>query len=520
MNTPLRSWLTIGIISLSLGCSTTHSLNHRGAIQEDFIENLRGTGDGAGTIETVWLQINDVYEMLPLEGGRAGGLARVAKLEQKLIAKNPNTRMVIAGDFLSPSAIGAAEFEGRKLNGRQMLDTLAEAGLDIAVFGNHEFDIPEEDFRLRLQETKHRFKWVSGNVLDSKTGAPFEGTSPYAVLEFTDQDGDRVRIGILNVTIDSSRKPYVRYLDRLQSARNTMKALKKEKADIILALTHQSVDEDRELIRDVPGIDLLLGGHEHVAMDVKALEKKTLKEVRITKADANAKTAWIHALTWDTRTRKLSIKSVLQEIGDQTPEDPRISEIATQWIKRANEGYRAKGFEPTSKVILLRSPLDGREEVIRSRSTSLSEMILGALQNQAPQADVALFNSGLVRVDDVVQPGVLTEYDILRIAPFPDEVLTATMNGADLIKIRDYNRGAKGDGMYLQIRAKQPLESLDPAKTYSVVMNTYLAGRIRGGLAFSKDGKTPPQQDPLQNAAPGTEFRKAIIHYLRSNPSL
>jgi len=488
---------------------------HRGKIQEDFLEELQGPANGKGVIETVWLQINDVYEMLPMEGGTAGGLARVARLEQKLIAENPNTRMIIAGDFFSPSALGAAEVDGRKLNGRQMVDTLAAAGLDIAVFGNHEFDIPEEDFRLRLEESKNRFSWIGGNVLDAKTGKPFSGTSPHPVIEFADQEGDRVRIGILALTIDSSQKPYVKYLEPLPFAKKAIQELKKQKADIILAITHQSIEEDRQLVESFPEIDLLMGGHEHVAMRVPVKNSKTEKETLITKADANAKTAWIHALRWDTEKKSLSLASTLQEIGDRSPEDARITELAQQWVNRAYDGYRAKGFEPAARVTDLKKPLDGREEVIRKQSTSLSEVLLDALMRQAPHADIALFNSGLIRVDDIIQPGPITEYDILRIAPFPDDVMTAQITGADLIRIREYNDKARGDGMYLQIRSKVPLSELLSERTYTVVLNTYLVGRLRGGLAFSSDGKTPPKEDPLRNAKKGMEFRKAIIESLR-----
>ena len=36
-----------------------------------------------------------------------------------------------------------------------------------------------------------------------------------------------------------------------------------EKVDAVIALTHLTIDEDRELARHVPGIDVILGGHEH-----------------------------------------------------------------------------------------------------------------------------------------------------------------------------------------------------------------------------------------------------------------
>jgi hypothetical protein len=43
-----------------------------------------------------------------------------------------------------------------------------------------------------------------------------------------------------------------------------------------------------------------------------------------------------------------------------------------------------------------------------------------------------------------------------------------------------------------------------------------LAGRLRAGLAFSKDGKTAPQSDPLRNARSLKELRKAIIESMRT----
>ena len=37
------------------------------------------------------LQMNDVYEIMPLGGSGLGGLARVAALRKQLLAENPNT---------------------------------------------------------------------------------------------------------------------------------------------------------------------------------------------------------------------------------------------------------------------------------------------------------------------------------------------------------------------------------------------------------------------------------------------
>ncbi|CAF5146741.1 unnamed protein product, partial [Rotaria sp. Silwood1] len=51
------------------------------------------------------LQMNDIYELKPLSGGKKGGMARVATIRKLLLQENPNTFTVIAGDIVSPSAL-------------------------------------------------------------------------------------------------------------------------------------------------------------------------------------------------------------------------------------------------------------------------------------------------------------------------------------------------------------------------------------------------------------------------------
>jgi 2',3'-cyclic-nucleotide 2'-phosphodiesterase (5'-nucleotidase family) len=57
-------------------------------------------------VEWTFLQMNDVYELIPLGGGKKGGLARVATIRKLLLEENPNTITFLAGDVVSPSALG------------------------------------------------------------------------------------------------------------------------------------------------------------------------------------------------------------------------------------------------------------------------------------------------------------------------------------------------------------------------------------------------------------------------------
>src|SRR5215218_7685715 len=115
-----------------------------------------------GKIDITFVQVNDVYEIAPLSGGKEGGIARVATLKKEWLQKNPNTLLVIAGDFLSPSIYNSLQYQGKAIRGKQMVEALNAAGLNIAMFGNHEFDIKEAELQARINESK--FGWISSNA--------------------------------------------------------------------------------------------------------------------------------------------------------------------------------------------------------------------------------------------------------------------------------------------------------------------------------------------------------------------
>ncbi len=71
-------------------------------------------------IEWTILHLSDVYEMLLLDQGRKGDLARVRQL---LKEENPKIFTILSWDFLSPSALSQSEVNGTILNGRQMIES-------------------------------------------------------------------------------------------------------------------------------------------------------------------------------------------------------------------------------------------------------------------------------------------------------------------------------------------------------------------------------------------------------------
>ena len=144
----LRLLILVLIIS-NIACSTAKKAT-----------SVYGVADGK--VEWIFLQMNDVYEIGALDGGKIGGMARVATIRKQLLAENPNTYTVMAGDFLNPSLIGTLKYQGEGIKGKQMVEVMNATGINYVCLGNHEFDLDFVDLQKRIDESQ--FEWISSNA--------------------------------------------------------------------------------------------------------------------------------------------------------------------------------------------------------------------------------------------------------------------------------------------------------------------------------------------------------------------
>lgn len=463
-------------------------------------------------IEVTLLHLNDVYEITPVENGASGGLARVAALERELLAETPNTFTILAGDFFSPSALGTARVEGDRLAGRQMVASLNAMGLDYATFGNHEFDVNEDQFHDRLSESA--FEWFSGNVFDA-AGRPFPNVDPYELMTVKNAAGDSLRLALLGVTVAATDKAWVTYTDPTGAMREQMRALA-GKVDVFIAVTHLQVDDDIALVKAIPEIDLVIGGHEHENM----LLRRGGDLTPIAKADANARSVYIHRLTYNTETDALNISSEFHPITDVIPEDEETAAVVAEWVERGFEGFRADGFEPEEPVATVTDPLDGLESSVRNQETTLTRLIAEGMRHEDPSAELAIYNSGSIRIDDVVPPGVVTEYDVIRILPFGGAVVTVDMKGSLLRRILMAGKENAGSGGFLHVAGLDPsfdglyaVEGrgpLEPDEIYRIVVNDYLLTGLETNLDFLT--RNHPDLEVIRE---NRDIRKTLIDELK-----
>lgn len=385
------------------------------------------------------LQLNDVYDVTPVEGGRRGGLARVATLRADLERENPNLLSVLVGDFLAPSAIGATTGD----SGQHMIETLNAMKLSHAAIGNHEFDVGHDELLARIAESD--FRWVSSNVSDGD-GRPFAGVARNEIIEFTNPAGHSVRVALLGVCIDLFKSPWITYKDPIDSAREQVQALE-HAADVFVTMTHLSIDEDKRLGAEVPRLDVLLGGHEHEAATAIVGDDAT----PIYKADSNARSVCIHRFRYDPRTGCARVHTELRQVDESLAEEPTTAAVVSKWQTITYNTLRAKGNEPLEVVGTATESLDGREAEVRSRPTNLTRLITETFLQEVPEADGVILGAGKVRIDGIIPPGDILFYDVVRIFPKNSGLSLLKMPGHLIRMLLDHAEASRGTGGYVHV---------------------------------------------------------------------
>lgn len=360
-------------------------------------------------VRVTLLQVNDVYQFAPVDGGTRGGIARVATLRKQVLTESPHTLFLLAGDTISPS------IESNTYKGAQMIEAWNAAGLDYATFGNHEFDFGPDVLRQRMNESK--FRWLAANVIDKTTGKLFADTPEFIVREF-----DGVKIGLFGIllpeTLQTSRPgPNIDITDPCAAAARVIPRIHAAGAQVVVALTHLSMAEDKQLAR-CSGVDVIIGGHEHTLLESMA------GHAPIFKMTADARELGRIDLNINRATGKLeSIDWQVIPVTKDTADDPGFVAINEKY------GELLKSLEQS--VGRTDVTLEMKSEDVRTRETNMADFIADAFR-EATGADVALVNGGSIRADTEIGPGVLTKRNVLSIVPFNNKIVKVQVTGATL----------------------------------------------------------------------------------------
>jgi 5'-nucleotidase len=367
------------------------------------------------TVRVTLLQVNDVYQFAPVDQGTRGGLARVLTLKKNIEKESPNTLLLLSGDNISPSV------ESITYKGAQMIDAWNTLGLDYSTFGNHEFDFGPEVLRQRMKESK--FKWIVANVIDKKTGRPFGEAPAYVVREF-----DGVKVAIFGLTLEETKTtsrpgPEVEFLNPCDTARKLVAEIHERGIKTVVALTHLSMSEDKQVAR-CSGVDVIIGGHEHTLLESSSggapIFKMTADARELGRIDLNISksTGAVESIDWK-----------IIPVTDKTPADRQFASL--------DRKYGALIKELSLVVGRTSVDLDARSAVGRTQETNIGDFIADAFR-ASTASDVGLMNGGSIRADEIIPAGPLTRRDVLSILPFKNKVVKVELSGATLRQVLEH----------------------------------------------------------------------------------
>ncbi|MGM0441005.1 MAG: hypothetical protein ACQEQC_01100 [Elusimicrobiota bacterium] len=174
-----------------------------------------------------------------------GSLAEIKKL---IDDRRKDTTLVLeSGNFFAPFP--------DNLRNKYVVKFLKEIKYDALFPGENELKFGTNFFRKQISENE--IPVVEGNLQLSKED--MDVTSRYVI---EDLEGVKIAItGICGKNIYNNFKEFVNYTDPPEKFLKELVPELKEKADLIVVLSQQSLQEDKELAGNIEGINLIINGY-------------------------------------------------------------------------------------------------------------------------------------------------------------------------------------------------------------------------------------------------------------------
>lgn len=468
------------------------------------------------------LQINDVYKIEGLEGGQSGGLARVRELRKHLESDGTRVLVMHAGDLLFPSVMS------KYLAAEPMVDVLNLLDGDavkndpnlIITFGNHEFD-PKDPSILLERLAESQFQWVATNTRACNPAC--DQRFPHTTDVYMVDLDNGMKAGIIGL-LYPIKKSYMESTDVIGAARDAATAAREQGANVVIAVTHEDMGDDVELVKNIPGINLVVGGHDHLYM------QQRVGNSWITKADADAKSVIVYDVTITRSTAGIDVRTTpVRVVLDTTvPKDAQVDARVQTWLDTLS-----KKLGGNQTIGMTTELLEGIEPVVRGRESALGNILMDAAREQM-QTDIAVLNGGSIRINDNIPPGPITTYDMEGVFYYTNTLVGFRVTGQTLLDMlrNSVSRADAGDGRFLQISGfsftyhpqdgrfivnpedvKIGGKPLDLNASYNVasIDYLYLHGADDGYTMF--DEATRP---PKVNADREADFRKTVEAYIRA----
>lgn len=434
------------------------------------------------------IHTNDIHgrawPFLKEDGTKKGGYAAQSQLIQKLKKETEEEGGVFL--LLSGGDVNTGVPESDFSEAEPDFLAMQAIGYDAMVVGNHDLD---HGLSLLLKQASWvKFPLLAANLKSAKTKAGlFQGSTiikkkdlSFGVIGITTEE-------LKNLILPSHSKDLI-VKDAINSARLEMAALKKQGAQVFIALSHMGVREsgvslhrftpsdDQTLAKEIPDLDLVVGGHSHTFLKNGLKEGKTLIVQAGYRGDFLGKVR----LVFDKEKGEVTqAQAELVAVDPQEGEDPNITKLVQPYRDKYLDDLEKPVFR--SKNLIIGQRLQGS-----SLEIPLGNLICDSLRHEM-KTDFAFFNSGGLRAS--LPAGTVKKRDILEAFPFKNQVSTGVLRGSEVVSLlNDGLRNGNFAGGVLQVsglqyfiqnsKIKQVLVNgalIQPNKDYTFATNSYVA---------------------------------------------
>ena len=414
-----------------------------------------------------------------------GGFNELSFMIDSIRGTRNNVLLLDGGDVMTGNPIADLMYGGAE--GGALFAMMNMIGYDAWCVGNHDFDISQENLA-RLTAIA-QFPTLSANVVNTKDAYPVNN-KPFMII-----DKGGIKIGIIGVMsqdlyhlVNQNSLVGIKVLDPIATTQRWVDELK-SKTDLLIALTHQGVDDDSILASNVTGLNIIVGGHSHTRLK----QPKQVNGVVIVQAGSDCENLGVLEISVENR-RVVTFNGHLVQLWHRT-DRPR-----TKLSAFIDSVQHVIDVEYDQVVATLKT--DWRKT---DGESGLGNFVADA-QREAAHADVAFMNNTGIRAS--VSAGPLTKREIFQVMPFRNILTTFQLSGSQLRSVLihalrrgglsfsgitcQWKRNAGGQPEIVAIRANG--KPLDDERMYICTASDYFVGEAKRYIGVEVTQPTYLQQ--------------------------
>ena len=432
------------------------------------------------------LAVNDMHAAIDM-------FPQFAAIVDSMRGIYPELLLLSAGD----NRTGNPANDRYEVPGFPMMDLMNRVGFDASAVGNHEFDAKVEGFRNLIGESNFRYLCANIEAHDSMRlhTAPFR---------FFERNG--VRIGVLGLIqigpngLPDTHPDNVKGI-QFHSALDIVHdyAWMRNQCDVFILLTHLDYEMDLKLAEAFPQADIIIGGHSHTVVPNRILRNGVI----VTQTGRALK--YVTELQVEVSGGRVTNKN--HNLIDVKATNMRNKEIQAE-VDKYNDNkmfYQALTTATT--------PFENAEEL---------GCLIADAQKTEVNGDISIINFGGVRYE-THDAGDFLMKDAFMLDPFDNSLLIFDMTGEEVQQmiVSAYAIGedpyVSGITYSISFNADKSVKKVTvftpdgkpivPKKTYSVVINSYLA-------SVCPFTKTKTGTDTF------TSSTNALVDYLKKQKSI